>query len=685
MQHFDIIVAGAGSGGLTAAVGLQNIGKSVLLIEREHIGGECTHSGCIPSKALLHHAKTYAAAISISGINGHTEDYRREAFSYVRNVVGEFSQEENPAAFSDKGITVVMGEAIFAGTKSLTVNGTQYSFHTCIIATGSRPRQIEVPGLNDSDVLTNQNLFTLEDIPKRTLIIGAGPIGLEMGQALTLLGSQVTIVDSGLTLGKLEDPSTASVIQHHFNTLGITFIGEAHLASVRSKTATIETGSGGEVIGVPFDKVLVAIGRIPNLPTGLEVANVTSTEFGISVNHNYQTRNHHIYALGDCADRFKFTHQADDIARQVVARIATKGLTRIKTKHIPKVTYTDPELAQIGLSETEAITLYGSERIHRIEVPLSVNDRARTDSATNGIMVVIARRFSGKILGVHMAGPQAGELLAVFTVAMEHNLSLWKLRRTMFAYPTYSLLIKKAGDYFFAAQVKSLRTDCRNILKRFLPKLIVLSVWVGLIIAVFSYQARTGLTVTELAIKLFDLITKTAWGPILYILAYTLRPITFIPGTILTVLSGVFFGLWGGVFYTLIGANLSATLAYAIGRYFSNPSPQSSSSLFGRFSSACRTKPFMTILTMRLLFLPYDGVNYGAGFLRVPFMPYIIATIVGSILGITTFVAVGASLSVAEISEHGFSTEAVNSTFLLLSFSIFVASLVIARILQRKK
>ncbi len=684
METFDAVVIGAGSGGLTAAVGLRNIGKSVLLIEREHIGGECTNSGCIPSKALLHHAKSYATAVAIADSNGHTKEYRRHAFSYVRNIIGDFLRDETPAAFEKKGITVVIGEAVFTGTRTITANDTQYQFTTAVMATGSSPRLIEVPGLDDQDILTNQNLFTITEAPKRTLIIGGGPIGMEMGQALALLGSKVTIVDTGAAVGKLEDPAVATVIQNKFAELDITFIGNAQLQSVSNKTATISMGGDGETAQVPFDKILVAIGRTPNIPDGLDTAGIMHTDYGVTVNHNYQTSNRRVYALGDCADRFKFTHHADDVARQVVTRIATKGIVPVTQKAIPKVTYTDPELAQVGLSEAEAIVQYGLNNIHRIEVPFSANDRARTDNNVAGVLVLIVRRLSGKILGVHIAGPNAGELLAVFSVALQQNISLWKLRRVMFAYPTYSLLIKKAGDYFFAAQIKTARTDITSMFGRMAPTLLLLILWGSVIGTIAVYRHNNELSLTELGLQLFTFITETPWGPLLYVAAYTIRPITFIPGTILTILSGVFFGLPLGVLYTVIGANLSAGLAYMIGRFFSHPTNNASTSIFGRFATLCRTKPFVTILTMRLLFLPYDGVNYGAGFLRVPFLAYIVATIIGTLLGIATFVSLGASLSITEFSTNGFTTNALDISFITLSVAIFVVSLITARVLQRR-
>lgn len=680
---YDVVVIGAGSGGLTSAVGLSKIGKKVLLVERDHIGGECTNSGCIPSKAFLHHAKSYHAAVTISGENGHTENYRREAFNYVRTKIQETLQYETPEHFKKMGIDVMQGDASFIGPRSIKVNNQTVTFKRVIIATGSSPRMIEIPGLNPAKTLTNQNLFTLESIPARIVIVGAGPIGLEMGQALALLGSAVTILDNGPLFAKLEDEAIQPIVKASFEALGITILHNAHLHHIEGTKAYITHSDMATEVEVVFDKILLAIGRTANIPLGLKTAGIKATAQGITVNASYQTTNKRVYALGDVADAMKFTHVADAVARGVVTYIATKGLVRYKATAIPKVTYTQPELAQVGLSQAEAETQFGPHNIHRIEVPYSQNDRARTDSAELGVMVVIVKRLSGKILGAHIAGERAGELIAVFTLAIDQNISLWKLRRTIYAYPTYALLIKKAGDTFFAVQISTIKKDLRNYAIKIIPKLLILVIWASGLWVLYSYQQVSGRSVGETSLALFTFISGSAWGPLLYIIAYTIRPITFLPSTALTILAGVFFGLWGGILYTIIGANLSALIAYAIGRFFSGKNTTLTDGTMGRFVGPMRRNPFMSILTMRLLFLPYDAVNYGAGFLKIPLVPYVLATFVGTLLGIATFVALGASISIEEFTKNGITVNAINPTFLIISALIFAASFIVATFVKR--
>ena len=686
-NRFDVVVIGAGSGGLTTAVGLSKVGKRVLLVEKEHIGGECTNSGCIPSKALLHYAKEYALSARISGHTEQNQNFRKEAFSYVRGKIAEILADETKEHFEKIGIAVVLGAAVFTAKDAVMVAGETYHFKKAVIATGSQPRALHIEGLNQINTLTNQNLFTLEETPARTLIIGGGPIGMEMGQALAMLGSKVTIINNGPIFARLEDEAISPIISKVLTDLGITILNNAGITRVINGLAEVEIkeveGDSVHVEQIPFDKVLVAIGRVANIPQGLETAGIKTSPYGITVNHNWQTNNKNVYAVGDVAAAMKFTHVADDTARQVITHIVSKGLITVKQKEIPKVTYTQPEIGQVGLSWTEAKNILGEENIFRIEVAFSANDRAQTDNNTSGLLIVIAKRLSGKILGAHIIGPRAGELIGTLTLAMENNISLFRLRSTIFAYPTYSLILKKAGDYFLAKQVSTAKDDLISAGKKIAPKIFIAALWLWGLYELYTYQQSFGLTASELSLQLFTVITTSAWAPLLYILAYTIRPVTFFPGTALTILSGVFFGLWG-ILYTMIGANLSATLAYFIGRFFSKKNTGATTSVFGRWVELCQKNPFLSILTMRLTFFPFDVVNYGAGLLKLPYLQYISATILGTILGIVTFVAIGASLSVEEFAKNGISVDAIDSTFIILSAAIFLTSLGVSKLINEE-
>jgi pyruvate/2-oxoglutarate dehydrogenase complex dihydrolipoamide dehydrogenase (E3) component/uncharacterized membrane protein YdjX (TVP38/TMEM64 family) len=684
--QYDVIVVGAGSGGLTAAVGFSKVGKSVLLVEREHLGGECTNSGCVPSKALLHHAKTYHHATEIAGKNTQTESYRNEAFTYVRAKIDEILAEETPEAFEKIGITVVMGEAEFTAPCHLRVGDTVYQYKTAIIATGSSPRMIEVPGLDPNKVLTNQNIFALDAIPERTLIIGAGPIGLEMGQALAMLGSKVTITAIDSEFARLEDPAIRPILKKHFESLGITIELNAFIEKVENGVATFDRKDGEtvtETFTVPFDKVLIAIGRVPNIPKGLEVAGIKADSRCVMVDSQYRTSNKYVYAMGDVAQRLKFTHTADDTARQVVTRVVSRGLFRVnKKKAVPKVTYTLPEVAQVGLSWHEAVAKFGEDRLMRLEVPFTQSDRAKTDDDTSGVLVVIARRLNGAVLGAHIIGPAAGEIIALFTLAIDRKISMWNLRSLIYAYPTYSLIVKKAGDQFFARQLADLKLDLSHAVKRHAPKVVALIFWIALIYSFQSYRIENNLSYSDVLLSLIDFFTSTLWGPVIYMVLYAIRPLILFPATLLTALSGTLFGFWWGVLYTIIGENASANFAYWIGRFFGKDM-KLEDSLIGNWVESLRARPFGTVLFMRLFYVPFDLTNYGSGILKINWPSYFTATLIGIMPGLTTFVALGAALDLDHFSENGLTFDAFDPRFLALSVVIFIVSLGLSKLLKR--
>jgi pyruvate/2-oxoglutarate dehydrogenase complex dihydrolipoamide dehydrogenase (E3) component/uncharacterized membrane protein YdjX (TVP38/TMEM64 family) len=684
--EYDVIVIGAGSGGLTAAVGFAKVGRSVLLVEREHFGGECSNTGCIPSKALLHHAKTYHQASSIAGTNQLTENYRQHAFTYVREKIDKVLAEETPETFEELGIAVVMGEAEFTGRCNIKVGSQVYSFKTAIVATGSSPRLIDVTGLEQDAVLTNQNIFSLKKVPERTLILGTGPIGLEMGQALALLGSTVTIATIDSEFAHLEDKAVGSILREKFEALGITIELNAFIQRVENGEAIFDRKDGDSVtdtFGVSFDKVLIAIGRVPNLPQGLKAAEIKADSRCIMVDSQHRTSNKYVYAIGDVAQRLKFTHTADDIARQVVTRIVSHGLLRVnKKKAVPKVTYTLPEVAQVGFSWEEAVSKFGEDCLMRIEVPFTQSDRAKTDDDTSGLLVVVARRLNGAVLGAHIIGPAAGEILSLFTMTIDCKVSLWRLRSLIYAYPTYALIVKKAGDQYFARQLGDLKTDLLLAFKRHAPKLIALIFWISLIYTFQNYRIENGLSYTAVLLSLIDFFTSTLWGPIMYIFMYALRPLILFPATLLTALSGTLFGFWWGIVYTLIGENASANFAYWIGRFFGQDM-KLEDSLIGNWVESLRARPFGTVLFMRLFYVPFDLTNYGSGILQIKWSSYYIATLIGILPGVTTFVALGAALDLEQFSETGLTFDAFDPRFLFLSVVIFVVSLGLSRLLKR--
>ncbi|MEL6802696.1 MAG: VTT domain-containing protein, partial [Bacteroidota bacterium] len=399
----------------------------------------------------------------------------------------------------------------------------------------------------------------------------------------------------------------------------------------------------------------------------------------------YRTSNKYVYAVGDVSQRLKFTHTADDIARQVVLRVASHGWFRVNSnKSVPKVTYTEPEIAQVGMSWRDATQKYNESEVTRIEVSYDEHDRAKTDSQTNGTLVVIARRLNGAVLGAHIIGPHAGELISLFTLAIDQRISMWKLQSIIYAYPTYALLIRKAGDKFIAEQLANLKSDLWYVTKKHLPKIIALIFWGSLIYAFNDYRVSQGLSNTDLAFQLVDFFTNTIYGPLIYIVLYAIRPIIFFPATLLTALSGVLFGLWWGILYTIIGENASANFAYWIGRFFGK-GLKLEDSFIGNWVEGLRKNAFETILFMRLAFFPFDFTNYAAGIIKVNWRQYFLATLIGIMPGLTIFVSLGASVDLETLKNDGISFSIFDPTLISVSVAILIGSIILARYLKRWK
>ena len=356
-----------------------------------------------------------------------------------------------------------------------------------------------------------------------------------------------------------------------------------------------------------------------------------------------------------------------------------------KNKAVPKVTYTYPEVAQVGLSFEDAVREYGEERLMRIEVPFTQNDRAKTDNVTkDGMLVVIARRLNGNILGANIMGPGAGEMIAMYTLAIDQKISLWKLQKLIFAYPTYSLIIKKAGDQFVGKQLTDFKIDLMHLLKRGAPKIVALFFWGALVYSFQHYRIAGGYSYQDVLFQLLEFFTSTMWGPLVFMTLYALRPLILFPATLLTALSGALFGFWWGVLYTILGENASANFAYWIGRYFGKDL-RLEDTVIGNWVEALRKNSFETVLLMRLFYVPFDLTNYGSGIVQAKWREYFFATLIGIMPGLTTFVALGAAVDIKEFQMNGLSFNAFDPKFLALSVAIFVVSLVLSRALKRWK
>jgi pyruvate/2-oxoglutarate dehydrogenase complex dihydrolipoamide dehydrogenase (E3) component len=467
-RNFDVIVIGAGSGGLNIAAFMNRIGLSVLLIDKEDraIGGDCLNFGCIPSKALIHAAREVAAARRATawGIRIDGEVDWKLVRSHIVNAQETIREHENAGWFRLKGMTVVLGEAAFSGPRSVMVKGTEYFGTRIVIATGSRPRQLTGQGIEQvAQVLNNENIFSLERLPRRVLILGGGPIGIEMAQALQNLGVSVTVSDRGEHILGKEDSEIADILQKQLEAEGVTFLLASALQEFTGPNEATFTLSGGRVETVSFDAIFVAIGRELNIEgLALDRAGIETDGKGrLVVNEYLQTSSKHVYACGDVAGNFQFTHAAEMHAAVIIRNMFSPFKRRFSGDHISSVTYTSPEVATFGLAPHE---LTRRDIAHEVLcTDFGDDDRAITDGYRYGKQKLYVGS-KGELLGGTMVAPHAGELMQELVLARSASLPLSALFNKTYAYPTAARINKRTAATYMTRQLTLWRVRLLRLL-----------------------------------------------------------------------------------------------------------------------------------------------------------------------------------------------------------------------------
>ena len=464
INHFHTIVIGAGSGGMTVAVGLAGLGKQVAFIEGNHVGGDCTNVGCVPSKTLIYLAKNFKP-----GMNPD------EALREVTRKRDALRDKETEEVKEMKNITFIESWAKFTAPKEIEVamkdgSTRKLTADNIVISTGARPRMIDIPGLPKERTLTNESLFDLRDMPKHLVIAGAGVIAMEMAFAFRKLGAKVTMYALDARPLAVYIPEVSEALQPEIKKkeiityYGATAIGFDEL----SKTLILKQGDK-EIKIQDVDKVLVAVGRMKNLESlGLDQARVKwDARLGILVNSFGETNVKGVYAIGDVTPTSAFTHSANAQGRRVVQRIAFPYLPIAKKEPIfPNATFSDPEVAAVGLTEKQLAEYCHPQIIKRIRVDFKTHtDRGYTDGIENGFIIVDVVQLTGQILHATIVGPRASEMISFFTLAMSQKISLYKIYRLVFPYPTYSSGILKVADFFMRETLPNLGKELGAYLK----------------------------------------------------------------------------------------------------------------------------------------------------------------------------------------------------------------------------
>ena len=464
---FDVVIIGGGAGGLFAASVANSLGAKACLIEKNRLGGDCTWFGCMPSKALLKSAQVnnlfkrhYEFGLNIQ--SGFSVDASK-VMSHVRDVIDEIAAHHPAEVFEKRGIKVIFGSPRFTDSQSLEINSQKISAKKFIICTGSHPLIPPIEGLKEIDYLTNENIFALEKLPESIIVLGGGPIGVELAQALNRLGVKVYIIEMLQRLLFREDKEIALVLEKTVRKEGIEVFTAARavkFAKNNGKVCVTIEDRNKKQDTICAAGVLAAVGRVPN--TGgldLEKAGVEYSKTGIKVNGFLQTTNKNIFACGDVVGPYMFSHVASYQAQICVRNALFKRIAwgKVNYQNIAWATFTEPEVAHLGLSEEEARAKYKNIRVYKTEY--SSSDRAVTDLEKEGLLKVITDK-KGLILGAHIAGAQASEVIQGFLLAKTFKIPLEKLSSALFIYPTLSELVKKTA-------AKPLLEKANNPLVRF--------------------------------------------------------------------------------------------------------------------------------------------------------------------------------------------------------------------------
>lgn len=475
MNEYDLTIIGGGSAGLVLAVASAKLGKKTALVEKHRLGGDCLWTGCVPSKAFLksahiaHHMKAAEKyGITVKGVE---VDFER-VMQHVRSAQETIEREhDNPERFRDMGVEVIFGSGRFDSPKSFIVEDlkkrqtTTLKSKKFVISTGSRPAAPPIPGIESIRHLNSDNIWELNRLPRKLLVAGAGPIGVELGQAFHRLGAEIVIVQRSDRILPREETVVSDRMIEYLRAEGITIFRSTNLIEVTNLTPN-RVGNGnrlaptlgnyrvvldmrGEKRELTVDQILIATGRKPNVEgLGLESIGVRIGKSGIEVNAKLQTAVKNIYAAGDVVGHYLFTHVAAFQAHQIIRNIFFPGSNSIDYSVVPWTTFCDPEVARCGLTETEARRTHGDVDVFTVD--FRNVDRAIAEGETEGLIKIVATKWTGKILGVHLIGARAGEILHEFVLAMKVGIPMRKLASLIHVYPTFSSIVWQVAGKWLA-------------------------------------------------------------------------------------------------------------------------------------------------------------------------------------------------------------------------------------------
>ncbi len=468
--RYNLVVIGGGSAGLVCAVGAAGLGAKVALIEKHLLGGDCLNVGCVPSKTLIRSAKVMgelqkAADFGIEVESAPTANFSK-IMERVRSVRSDISAHDSAQRFTDLGIDVFFGSAEFADKNTIRVGDKTLKFKSAVIATGGRSAAIPIPGLKDTGFLTNETVWQLTEKPKRLAVIGAGAIGCELSQSFRRFGSEVALFDIAPRIMIRDDADAAEIVETQLAKEGVDLYLGAKTSKIEQTAAgkTIHFEHNGQTKTVVVDEILLAAGRSPNVEgLNLEGIGVEYDRRGIKIDDNLRTTVRNIFAAGDVAIPQKFTHTADFSARIVLQNALFMGRKKYSALVIPWTTYTDPEVAQVGLTPAEAEK--ANIAIDTFSSEVGAVDRAKADGEKAGFAKIHVKKGTDQIVGATIVSSHAGEIINEVTLAMTHGIGLGKIANTIHPYPTQAEVIAKAAGAYNRTR---LTPTVANLFKRWL-------------------------------------------------------------------------------------------------------------------------------------------------------------------------------------------------------------------------
>ncbi len=451
-ERYNLVVIGAGTAGLVTAAGAAGLGAKVALVEKHLMGGDCLNVGCVPSKAVIRASRAAAdvrgaGAYGVKVPEGVEVDFGA-VMERMRRLRAEISSHDSAERFRSLGVDVFLGEGRFAGVDTVEVAGRRLAFRKAVIATGARALELHVPGMKEADVLTNETVFSLTELPRRLAVIGAGPIGCELAQAFRRLGSEVVLLELAPRILIREDRDAAGIVEKALVREGVELVLGCTIRAVeRGETGTrLHLDGGGRERTIETDRILLGAGRVPNVE-GLNLEGVGveyDPKAGVHVDDRLRTSNPKIFAAGDICSRYQFTHAADAAARIVIQNALFRGTKKYSALTIPWCTYTDPEIAHVGMYEKDAAER--GKETDTFTVPFSEVDRAVLDGEEEGMVRIHTRKGRDEILGATIVARHAGEMIGEISVAMAAGMGLGGLAGVIHPYPTQAEAIKRAAD-----------------------------------------------------------------------------------------------------------------------------------------------------------------------------------------------------------------------------------------------